>query len=69
MLNINKLKKRHRPFFAFIIGTSVVLFWRGMWGLLDIYFIPEKPVVSYALSMVIGLTMLYITHYWIKELE
>jgi len=37
---------------------SVVMVWRGMWGLLDEYLWPKNPKRSYAASLLIGLVML-----------
>ncbi len=66
---LTKLKKTHRLLFALLIGTSVIFFWRGLWNLLDIYFLPNNPGVSNLGTMLLGLLGLYTTHTWIKELE
>jgi low temperature requirement protein LtrA len=39
---------------------SVVMVWRGMWGLLDEYLWPKNPRRSYLASLLIGLVMLAI---------
>ena len=41
-------------------SIAVVLVWRGVWGLLDLYFIPENPFLSYSVSCLIGVILLYI---------
>ncbi len=53
---------------ALLIGVSVVFFWRGAWGLMDLYLFPNDMTVSYVLSLVIGLGVLFATHYIVKEL-
>lgn len=54
---------------AILVGTGVVFFWRGLWGMMDRYLIPHAPMASYLVSIVIGLIILYYTHTLIKELE
>ena len=41
-----------------VILLGSVLLWRGIWGLLDEYFIPNNVLVSYWLSLVAGLAIL-----------
>ncbi|MBN1275410.1 hypothetical protein JXA12_03900 [Candidatus Woesearchaeota archaeon] len=62
------LKPAHKMFFSLLIGVAVVAFWRGAWGLMDLYVLPGNPSASFLLSMVAGLAILAITHYWSKEL-
>ena len=63
------MKPIKRALFSLLIAFSVIIFWRGAWGLLDIYFLPNNYTLSSALSIVIGLSILAVTHYWTKELE
>ncbi len=68
-MGIDRLRKKNPVMFAILIGTSVVLFWRGMWGLLDLYLFPNIPWLSYVLSVITGLVILYVTHFLTRELE
>jgi len=63
-----KLKEHHQKLFALIIGTAVIMFWRGIWGLLDVYFLPNDVGLSLVLSAVIGLVILAACDVVIKEL-
>ena len=54
--------------FALLIGFAVVSFWRGTWGLLDIYLLPNNTELSMWVSLVIGIVILIWTHYAVKEL-
>ncbi len=63
-----KHKLHHKLIMAVGIGISVVSFWRGAWGLMDIYFFPNNPTLSFSASFVIGFIVLYLTHYIIQEL-
>jgi len=51
-----------------LIGLSVVAFWRGAWGIMDTYLFPNNYELSSWVSILIGLIILYFTHYWTKEL-
>lgn len=53
-----KLKVEHQKLFALIIAIALIMFWRGVWGLLDVYLLPEAPGMSFLLSGVIGLVIL-----------
>ena len=54
--------------FAILIGFAVVSFWRGVWGLLDIYLLPNNMEFSFWISTIIGAVILVITGYAVKEL-
>lgn len=51
-----------------IVGTAVVLFWRGAWGLMDLYIFPDNPAVSYIISLIAGLGILFVTRMLADEL-
>lgn len=63
-----KLKTEHKITFAIVIGFAVVAFWRGVWGLLDVYLFPDNPSLSLWLSALLGIAILVITGYLSKEL-
>jgi len=65
---IKKMKLVHQSMFAVVIAFAVIAFWRGIWGLMDLYLIPNNPSLSYLLSIIIGLVILIGTHYTVKEL-
>ncbi len=45
-----------------LIAVAVVLFWRGAWGLMDLYVFPGNELQSYIVSLVLGLIILFYTH-------
>ena len=65
--NRNRLTTEHL-LFALLIGTSIIMLWRGIWGLLDTYFFPQTKPVSYILSVIIGLIVLSMTGRIVKKL-
>lgn len=62
------LKTHHQVIFAIIIGFAVVLFWRGAWGIVDMYILPNNIELSMWVSLFIGIIILTATHYTTKEL-
>jgi len=68
-MNIFRKKTKHKHLKALVVGLAVVLFWRGVWGLLDKFLYPDNALLSYTLSTVLGLFLLAVTHMWVKELE
>jgi hypothetical protein len=54
--------------FALLIGIAVVSFWRGIWGLLDIFLLPSNMELSFWISTIIGVIILTISGYAVKEL-
>lgn len=70
-----KVKKRLKNqyttghiYFSLLVGFAVIAFWRGAWGLMDLYLLPENQALSFTISLLIGLAILIATHYLIKEL-
>lgn len=44
-----------------LIAVAVVLFWRGAWGLMDLYVFPDHELISYIVSLAAGLVILFFT--------
>jgi len=63
------LKSKHPNWHSFIIGASLIMFWRSIWGLLDTYFIPEYPIWSFIVPGAVGLLLLYLNDFRLKEIE
>ncbi len=52
-----------------MVGTAVVLFWRGMWGLMDMWLFPNNELLSYLTSAMVGVAILVATHKLDDELS
>ncbi|MBW3001902.1 hypothetical protein KY338_01935 [Candidatus Woesearchaeota archaeon] len=66
---VGKIKKKsHKLLFAIVIGFAVISFWRGIWGLMDIYLFPNNLSLSLWISVFVGIVILIITDYTTKEL-
>ncbi len=64
---MKKMKHHHKTLFALIIAFAVIAFWRGLWGLFDIYVFPENYELSLWTTMVVGIVILVGTHYAARE--
>ena len=52
-----------------LIVVAVILVWRGLWNLMDIYIFPENELLSNIASVAIGLFLLYLPDQDLKELS
>jgi len=39
---------------------GMIIIWRGVWGLLDMYVFPGRPLLSYLTSIALGIVLLVI---------
>lgn len=65
---MDKLERKHKIVFYLIIGTAIIMFWRGIWNLTDEYLVPESFLFSNILSIVGALLILGASEYMIKYL-
>jgi hypothetical protein len=57
---MKKEKRRWKPlFYALVIAFAVVSFWRGIWGLMDLYLFPNNFALSFWISTILGVIILY----------
>jgi hypothetical protein len=58
-----QIQKRRikKVLYTIIIAFAIVSFWRGVWGLMDLYLFPNNYTLSLLVSVIIGLAILYIT--------
>lgn len=60
---------KHGNLQTILIGLTIVMFWRGAWGLMDLYLFPSDEKLSFITSLVIGLVLLFIlSHRKIRDL-
>lgn len=58
----------HRSLYYLVTGAGIIIFWRGIWGLLDVYLFPNNPELSYFISAIGGLLILFLNDYSIEEI-
>jgi len=51
-----------------LIAFAIISFWRGAWGLMDLYLLPKNYPVSLILSLLMGIIILYSTENLVKRL-
>jgi len=62
-------KRRIRKvLYTIIIAFAIVAFWRGVWGLMDLYLFPNNHTLSLWISVFVGLAILYTTKHVIDKL-
>ena len=63
-----RFKKRHKVLHILLVAIAVVMFWRGAWGILDTYFLPDNLLASYLASIFVAFVILYFDDFHLKEL-
>ena len=61
-------KKKYSNFRILFACIAVVMVWRGVWDLCDMFLFPENPVLSNVISILVGIIILYIDDRRIDEL-
>lgn len=58
---VEDFKKPFEFYVKALVGiVGLVFIWRGVWGLLDLYFLPQSPGLSRALSILIGMVLVVV---------
>lgn len=65
---ISEMKSHHQLIFSILIAFAMISFWRGVWGLMDVYLFPDNHVLSLWVSLLLGILTLIVTNYATKEL-
>ncbi len=64
---MRRFERQHHILAAMLVGTAIVLLWRGVWHLADIYIFPNQDVASAAVCILIGFVILYLRDFDLKE--
>jgi len=65
--HFRKLSQLDIFIYSLMAAIGVISFWRGLWGIMDEYLFPENPKLSYWVSVIIGFSLLALTHLFVKE--
>ena len=68
MLRRRKIKSK-KLVSVLLEALAIVLFWRGIWGFLDMYLFPNDPFISYAICTVLGIVILFLDDFSLDELS
>lgn len=66
---LTKFKAQHPNANAAIIVLAIIMLWRGVWGLLDLYLFPGSPLLSYLVSIGLGFAILYLDGFSLDNLK
>lgn len=64
-----KFRFSHPNLYSAVVGVAIILFWRGVWILADIFLFPNDMLLSAAISLIAGLFILYVNDFKLKEIE
>ncbi|MCB1937453.1 MAG: hypothetical protein KDF59_16115 [Nitrosomonas sp.] len=64
-----KLENKRTTLNSLIIVVAIIMLWRGVWGLLDIYLFPDIPTLSYVVSISMGILILYLNDFHLDNLK
>lgn len=54
---------------SLLLGAAIILFWRGVWNLTDIYLYPLNDVMSATVGLLIGVGILYAFNFNLRALR
>ena len=52
----------------FITAIGIIAVWRGVWGIFDLYLFPNDHLISFLISIIIGILILYFHDHKLNEL-
>jgi hypothetical protein len=64
---MRKWEKKHPILNTLIVLVGVIFLWRGIWGLLDTYFLPNNPLLSNGIGTLIGFAILLLDDFELDE--
>lgn len=67
--SVARLKELHPTINALIVVFAIIMVWRGVWALLDIYLFPGSPTFSALLSIALGAFVLYLDDFSLSDLK
>lgn len=62
--------KKHTNIHTVMVVAGVVMVWRGLWGIMDLFLFPDFPLLSYWVSLMGGIVLLLLVeNFTLKDLE
>ncbi len=62
-------KRKHRAVHILFVAIAIVMFWKGVWSLLDAYLLPGNVLASNTILILVAFLILYLDDFHLKELE
>ena len=67
--NIRKYLSTRKNLRIIIDLFGIIIVWRGVWGLLDLFVFPQNHLLSYGVSIVLGFILLLIDGNGLDDLK
>lgn len=67
--SVAHLKNLHPTANAVVVIFAIIMLWRGVWELLNIYLFPGSPTFSNIFSIALGALILYLDDFSLKDLK
>ncbi len=62
-------KRKYRAVHVLFVSVAIVMFWKGVWSLLDAYLLPGNVLLSNLILILVAFSILYLDDFHLKELE
>ena len=66
---VARLKSEHPTANAVVVIFAIIMVWRGVWELLNLYLFPGSPTFSNLLSIAMGALILHLDDFSLKDLK
>ncbi len=66
---VARLKSEHPTANAIVVIFAIIMIWRGVWELLNLYLFPGSPTFSNLLSLALGALILHFDDFSLKDLK
>lgn len=66
---VARLKREHPTANAIVVIFAIIMIWRGVWELLNLYLFPGSPTFSNLLSLALGALILHFDDFSLKDLK
>lgn len=66
---VQRFKEKFPNLNTILVVIAIVLIWRCVWSLVDIYLLPENPLYSYIAGGIIGVVILLLDDMKLTELQ
>jgi hypothetical protein len=67
--NIRKFLARRKNLRIIIDVVAIIIIWRGIWGILDLFIFPNNPLLSYLTSTIFGFALLLLDGNGLDDLK
>ncbi|MFA5532729.1 MAG: hypothetical protein WDA13_04015 [Candidatus Shapirobacteria bacterium] len=67
--NIRKFLARRKNLRIIIDVVAIIIIWRGIWGILDLFIFPNNPLLSYLTSTIFGFGLLLLDGNGLDDLK